>query len=116
MSIATELESLSLMKERGNLTPAEFAQAKRRLLAENAAGADTVQRATLPLLQGKAEHERTDSKHLIAILSTVAMAFSAVSAVISPSPLKGLAFALLATACLGNWVSYYIGRGRRTAA
>ena len=46
------------------------------------------------------------NKHLlIAILSTIAMALSAGSAIIAPDPLSLLAFGLFTIACTLNWTA-----------
>ncbi len=115
MSIVKELEALSALRERGDLTAAEFAQAKQRVLTGNAHGATTAGTAISQALSPQPLRNQPDHKRLIAILSTVALAFSATSAAIAPAPLSLLAFALFATACTLNWASYFRREMRESA-
>lgn len=101
MSIAQELETLISLRDRGELTHAEFGIAKERLLSGDVRDA----------LQAAEKEPPADPKErkpkqtlLIAILSTIAAAFAAGSAILDPSPLSLLAFALFAVASTLNWI------------
>lgn len=82
MSITSELEKLSSLRERGDLSDAEFEQAKALLLS----GKDTASEPP-PLPSGEAPAEKNNrGMHLaIAICTTVAAVMSAISAALDPN-------------------------------
>lgn len=103
MEIGSELEKLVSLRERGELSREEFEKAKQALFFR-----DCLQESKVP--SGKSSKPEANSNNgksqpylLIAVLSTVAMVFSGGSAMIGPTPLKYLAFALMATASILNW-------------
>ena len=106
MSLATELETPTSLTDRGELTQAEFEKAKERLLSEHVTGASqaTEARPSPPPLEGKG----TGPKQLllIAILSTIAVVFSWISAVLNSSPISSLALALFTVASTLNWIEF----------
>ena len=84
MSITSELERLSAIRDRGDLSPAEFEKAKRLLLSDEGAEATPVEE---PAPSPAAAHEKKRrTMFLVAILSSVAAALSATSMIINPSP------------------------------
>ena len=106
MPIASDLEKLVSLRDRGDLSQAEFEKAKERLLSgEITGGSPATERNQHPLHE-KAKGGRPKHTLLIAILSTIAAALSAGSAAINPSPLKLLAFACFIVAATLNWIVF----------
>ena len=101
MSIAQELEKLISLRDRGELTYAEFGIAKERLLSGDVSGASQAADKETPSRLKESKPKRT---LLIAILSTVAATLAAGSAILDRSPLSLLAFVLFAVASTLNWV------------
>ncbi|MDB4357390.1 SHOCT domain-containing protein [Mariniblastus sp.] len=103
MNITTELEKLVSLKDRGDLSQLEFERAKERLLFGEVT--DSVDSNSLPLPK-KYKESKPNHYLLIATLSTIAMAFSGVSALINPNPLSLIGFALFMIASLLNWIAF----------
>lgn len=105
MSLSSELEKLISLRERGELTPAEFETAKKRLLA----GGEVVAPPPIP---ETAPDELTDKRKkrgiqlLTAILASVAAALSAGSVLINPSPLKLIILLIWVVAATFGWIGY----------
>ncbi|MGB1131307.1 MAG: SHOCT domain-containing protein [Haloferula sp.] len=111
MSIASELEKLTALRNRGDLSEAEFTKAKAVLLAgENSEGSSS------PPTEDQSESgraspdpslaKRRNTQLLIAIFATVAAIFSSISAVIAPSGLKIAILILWVVASVSGWISY----------
>lgn len=93
MSITSELKKLTSLKDRGDLSQAEFEKAKALLLpGENAA-------ASMP----NAGEKKRKTLLLVAILSIILVVVSAGAVVLAPSPIKLLALVLFTVACTLNW-------------
>ena len=84
MSIAGELEKLSSLRERGELSDEEFQQAKALLLSGESAEPAP---ASVPDVSEKGNKERR-TQFLVALLSTVAALLSGASAALDPSLFK----------------------------
>ena len=103
MSIASNLEKLIPLKEKGDLSSVEFAKAKESLLTgdspDDAAGQTPVRKAV--------GGENPKNTFLIAILSTISAALAIGSATIDPSPVSWMAFSGFAVASMLNWILYF---------
>lgn len=106
MPIASDLEKLVSLRERGDLSQAEFDKAKERLLSEEVTGASPATETNEPLFPETTKGGRPNRSLLIAFLSTIAAAFSGGSAVIDPSPIALVAFALFTVAATLNWIEF----------
>ena len=113
MSIATELQQLTSMRNRGDLTQEEFERAKERLLAEDANDASQAVETKTPPVPGESNESRSYQNLVVAILSTIAAAFSAGSALLDPSPISLLAFALFTVAATLNWIAVSKRKGQK---
>lgn len=101
MSIAQELEKLTSLRDRGDLTDAEFGIAKERLLSGDVRDASQTAETELP---PALKEKRPKQWLLIAILSTIAAAFAGGSAILDPSPISLSAFALFTVGSTLNWI------------
>jgi hypothetical protein len=106
MTIASDLEKLVLLRDRGDLSLAEFEIAKERLLSGEVTGISPATETNKPPLPEEVEGGKPKHTLLIAILSTIAAALMAGSAAMNPSPLKLLAFALFIVAATLNWIVF----------
>lgn len=107
MNITTELEKLTSLKDRGDLTQKEFEKAKERLLFCDAERAPEVDEANSLPLPKKGETNGSNHYFLIAFLSTIAVAFSGGSVALGPNSLNLIAFAGFTIASTLNWVSFF---------
>lgn len=113
MTIASELEKLVLLRDRGDLSQAEFEKAKEQLLAGEASEASPATYRNQPPLAEDGQEGKPKQTLLIATLSTIAAAFSAASAAINPSPLSLLAFGLFTVAATLNWIAVFKRKVRK---
>ncbi|MFT4548876.1 MAG: hypothetical protein ACI9MB_002844 [Verrucomicrobiales bacterium] len=113
MTIASDLEKLVLLRDRGDLSQPEFEKAKERLLSGEVTGVSPATETNQPALPDEVEGGRPKHTLLIAILSTIAAAFSTGSAVIDPSPLSLLAFVGFTVASTLNWIVFSKRRVRK---
>lgn len=101
MSIVQELEKLTSLRDRGDLSQVEYEVAKERLLSGNVATTSLpADRETSP----SPKQNGSGQTLLIAILSTVAALFAAGSAVLDPTPVSFVALVLFAVASTLNWM------------
>lgn len=107
MNITTELEKLTSLKDRGDLTQKEFEKAKERLLFCDVEGASEMDEAESLPRPKKGESNGSNHYFLIAFFSTIAVVFSGGSAAIGPNSLKLIAFAGFTVAATLNWVSFF---------
>ncbi len=83
MNITSELEKLASLRDCGNLSQAEYEQAKALLLSGR--GPET-KPPTLPIQEtGEESNKKRKTQLLCAVFSTLAAALSGVSAIIAPS-------------------------------
>jgi|TARA_B110000305_G_scaffold65627_1_gene73367 hypothetical protein len=113
MPIVSDLEKLALLRDRGDLSQAEFEKAKERLLSGEVPGVSPSTERNQPLIAQEGQGCKPKHTLLIAILSTIAAALMAGSAAINPSPLKLLAFALFTVAATLNWIEFSKRRVRK---
>ena len=106
MPIASDLERLVSLRDRGDLSQAEFEKAKERLLSVEVTGASQASETNPPPLPKEGEGGMPQRYLLIATLSTIAAACSAGSAIIDPSPISLVAFALFTVAATLNWIEF----------
>lgn len=104
MPIASDLEKLVSLKDRGELSQAEFEKAKERLLSREVTGAPPTTEGDQPPIALEGQGENSKHTLLIAIFSVIAAALMAGSAAINPSPFKLLAFALFTVAATLNCI------------
>ena len=114
MNIATELEKLTSLKDRGDLSLDEFTKAKESLLFGDSTmpAYDDEANALPPPRKSKVAEPKLYL--LIAVLSTIAAALSGGSVIINPRPLGIIAFAGFAIAAFLNWGSFGGSLYRRT--
>lgn len=111
MNISSEPEKLVSLRDRGDLSQAEFDQAKALLLSEQDDGATPHGKNTDGSLS---EMNKKRKVYLIASAgTTLAAALSGVSATISPSPVK-LVVVLCWVVAAGLWWHSYSKLGKET--
>ena len=104
MSIGDELEKLSALKAKGDLSPEEFEKAKALLLDKQ----------QVPVLVDAMSPRKPTGKEvrmrlLSAVLMTLAAVMSGVSLGLGPNPLKIVAFLCFVVAAIFSWLSYAKG-------
>lgn len=104
MSIASELEKLTALRDRGDLSQSEFERAKALLLSGKA---NEVQPPALPASgrPGQAGKKRR-TQLVIAVCATITAALSGASLAINPNPLKGVLLLLWAVVAVAGWISW----------
>ena len=103
MSIASNLEKLVSLRDKGDLSQVEFEKAKERLLSGDFPDDASSQTPVRKAVGG----ENPKNTFLIAILSTISAALAIGSATIDPSPVSWLAFSGFAVASMLNWILYF---------
>ncbi|BCX46974.1 hypothetical protein HAHE_08820 [Haloferula helveola] len=111
MNIASEIEKLTSLRDRGDLSPAEFEQAKALVLS----GKDPD--AQLPPHPIREESEKIRKKAktqlLGGILASTAAVLSGCSVLLNPSTLKLVIMTLWVIASVFWWISYFKLRTQR---
>lgn len=113
MPLTSDLEKLIVLRDRGDLSPAEFQKAKDRLLSGDVPEGSPASEMNRPARPEKVGGDKPKPTLLVAILSTCAAAFSGGSAMIKPSALGALAFACFAVAATLNWALFIKGRATK---
>lgn len=104
MSISAEIEKLSSLRDRGDLSPAEFEKAKAILLSDG--GMDS-QPAPSPIPASLEKMIKQRETHLLcAVLTAVAAALNGVAILLNPSALKIVTMILWSVASIFWWSSY----------
>jgi len=104
--ITSELEKLASLRDRGDLSQAEFEKAKELLLSEENTDATLDNRSSPNNSAGERERNPLKTRLLVSILSTVSAAFAGGSAAIDPSPISLLVLALFVVASTLSWTWY----------
>ena len=112
MSVVSDLEKLVALRDSGDLSHGEFEKAKEGLLSGEVTEVSPATERNRPPFPEGGKASKSQHTFLVAILSTIAAVFMAVSAAINPSPLELLAFALFATAATLNWFAFLKYRPR----
>ena len=104
MNIASEIEKLTSLRDRGDLSPAEFEQAKALVLS----GKDPDAQPPPHPIREESEKIRKKAKTQLlgGILACTAAVLSGCSVLLNPSPIKLVIMALWVIASVFWWISY----------
>ena len=111
MSIISELERLSALRDRGDLSDEEFDKAKAIVLSGKEvlepAFDETTSEERIVITEAPDELTRRKQTHfLVGVFATIAAVFSAVSAVLDPSKLQIVIFVIWVLASVAGWSTY----------
>ena len=109
MDIASEFEKLVTLRDRNQLTDAEFEKAKKILLSNGWVQESAIPRNQAAKIAVKEKAVGPTSSLQVAVLSTVALVFSAIAVAMNPSPLSFIAFSLFGIASMLNWIEFFRG-------
>ena len=109
MDIASELEKLVTLRDRNELTDIEFEKAKKILLSNGWVQESAIRRKQTGNIAAKEKTAGPTYSLQVAVLSTVALVFSAVSVAMNPSPLSFVALSLFGIASMLNWIELFRG-------
>ena len=111
MSIISELERLSALRDRGDLSDEEFDKAKAIVLSgknEMEPASDETESAKGTAFTEAPEEltKRKKTHFLVGVFATIAAVFSAVSVVLDPSKLQIVIFVIWVLASVAGWSTY----------
>ena len=109
MDIASELEKLVTLRDRNELTDIEFEKAKKILLSNGWVQESAIPRNQAAKIAVKEKAVGPTYSLQVAVLSTVALVFSAIAVAMNPSPLSFIAFSLFGIASMLNWIEFFRG-------
>lgn len=101
MSIASDLEKLTSLRDQGALSPTEFVKAKELLLSEENTEGNSVCQTT------SEKKKQSKTQLLVANLLTLTAAMSVASVIINPSPIKLVSVILWTVASTLAWSAYF---------
>ena len=111
--LASELEKLASLRDGGKLSQEQFEKAKKRLLSDDVKWGSQIREENTPLSPKNSGKGKPERFLLITVLSTIAAAFAAGSALIDPSPISLLAFGLFAVLATLHWIELSKRRVRK---
>ena len=108
-NLSDEIQKLNKLLNDGILTQEEFEKAKKILLSNGWVQESAIPRNQTAKIAVKEKAVGPTYSLQVAVLSTVALVFSAISVAMNPSPLSFIAFSLFGIASMLNWIEFFRG-------